>query len=59
MKTLTHAAFLEWAERAGLGLDPQYPHSAVLAFRPDPQHDRFWELSAPSSTSTPEETPTR
>src|SRR5262249_39732502 len=22
----------------------RYPHSAVLTFRPNPQHDRFWEV---------------
>jgi hypothetical protein len=46
MKTLTEAAFLAWADRAGLCLDPQYPESAVLVFRPDPQQDRFWEVPA-------------
>ena len=35
MKTLTEAAFLAWADGAGLCLDPQYPKSAVLVFRPD------------------------
>lgn len=44
MRTLTESAFLAWAEGAGLGLDPQYPHSAVLTFKPDPHHDRFWEV---------------
>src|SRR4029079_516495 len=44
MKTLTEAAFLAWADGVGLGLDPKYPHSAVLVFRPDPQQDRFWEV---------------
>jgi len=46
MKTLTEAAFLAWADGAGLCLDPQYPESAVLVFRPDLQHDRFWEIPA-------------
>lgn len=46
MKTLTEAAFLAWAEGAGLGLDPQYPDSAVLVFRPDPHQERFWEIPA-------------
>jgi hypothetical protein len=46
MKTLTEAAFLAWADRAGLCLDPQYPESAVLVFRPDPHQDRFWEIPA-------------
>ena len=44
MKTLTEAAFLAWADRAGLCLDPQFPESAVLVFRPDPRQDRFWEV---------------
>jgi hypothetical protein len=46
VKTLTEAAFLEWADHAGMCLDPKYPHSAVLVFRPDPQHRRFWEVPA-------------
>jgi hypothetical protein len=46
MKTLTEVTFLAWADRAGLTLDPQYPDSAVLVFRPDPQEDRFWEIPA-------------
>lgn len=46
MNTLTEAAFLVWADRAGLSLDPRYPESAVLVFRPDPQQDRFWEVPA-------------
>ena len=46
MKTLTESAFLTWADGAGLCLDPQYPESAVLVFRPDPQQDRFWEIPA-------------
>lgn len=44
MKTLTEEAFLAWAERAGMGLDPRYPRSAVLMFQPDPQQSRFWEV---------------
>ena len=46
METLTEAAFLAWAGGAGLGLDPKYPHSAVLVFQPDPHQDRFWEVPA-------------
>ena len=46
MKTLDEAAFLAWADGAGLSLDPRYPESAVLVFRPDPQQDRFWEVPA-------------
>lgn len=44
MKTLPEAAFLAWAERAGLGLDPRYPHSAVLGFQGERHDDRFWEV---------------
>jgi hypothetical protein len=36
--------FIAWADGAGYQLDPRYPHSAVLQFRPDPQLDRFWEV---------------
>ena len=46
MKRLTETAFLAWADGAGLCLDPQYPASAVLVFRPDPQQDRFWDVPA-------------
>ena len=42
MKTHREDEFLGWAERSGFQIDPQYPHSAVLTFRPDPKHDRFW-----------------
>jgi len=42
MKTHRDEDFLAWAERAGFQIDPRYPHSAVLAFNPDPEHDRFW-----------------
>jgi hypothetical protein len=42
MKTHREEDFLAWAERAGFHIDPRYPHSAVLAFNPDPEHDRFW-----------------
>ena len=44
VRTLTEAAFLSWADGAGLRLDPQYPQSAVLVFRHDLHHDRFWEI---------------
>jgi hypothetical protein len=43
MKTLTESAFLAWAERSGLCLDPRYPHSAVLSFA-HPHSSRFWEV---------------
>jgi len=42
MRTHTEDEFLAWTERAGFRLDPRYPHSAVLAFHPDPEQDRFW-----------------
>ena len=44
MQALPESAFLAWADKSGLWLDPQYPASAVLAFRPDPHQDRFWEV---------------
>jgi hypothetical protein len=44
MRTLAEADFLRWAEKNGLGLDEQYPDSAVLTFRPDSGHDRFWAV---------------
>jgi hypothetical protein len=44
MKTHSEAQFLAWAERSGLHIDPRYPQSAVLAFRPDPEQDRFWQV---------------
>ena len=47
MRTLTETAFLAWADAAGLCLDPQYPRSAVLVFRPNSeQNSRFWEVPA-------------
>ena len=42
MRTVAEADFLRWAEVRGLGLDPQYPESAVLTFRPDAGNARFW-----------------
>jgi hypothetical protein len=44
MRTLAENDFLRWAENNGLGLDEQYPDSAVLTFRPDPCQDRFWSI---------------
>ena len=44
MRTHREDEFLEWAERSGFQIDPRYPHSAVLTFRPDPGYDRFWEV---------------
>lgn len=44
MRTHQEDDFLAWAERAGFGLDPRYPRSAVLTFRPASEHDRFWEV---------------
>jgi hypothetical protein len=42
VKTLSESAFLAWADAAGLCLDPRYPHSAVLTFRPEEKNARFW-----------------
>jgi len=42
MKTHREEEFIAWAERTGFQIDPRYPQSAVLTFRPDPEHDRFW-----------------
>jgi hypothetical protein len=44
MRTLTENDFFRWAESNGLGFDEHYPDSAVLTFRPDPHHDRFWSV---------------
>ncbi len=44
MTTHSEDQFLAWAERAGFQIDARYPHSAVLTFRPDSEHDRFWEV---------------
>lgn len=41
MKTLTEDEFLKWAAIKGLGLDPQYPQSAVLTFQSESER-RFW-----------------
>jgi hypothetical protein len=42
MRTLTEQTFLGWAEDHGLGLDPQYPKSAVLTFASGSGDSRFW-----------------
>jgi len=42
MRALAEAEFLSWAEDHGLGLDPQYPKSAVLTFRAGSADARFW-----------------
>jgi hypothetical protein len=44
MRTHREDEFLAWAGRSGFEIDPRYPHSAVLTFRPDPQQDRFCEV---------------
>src|SRR5262245_27670340 len=44
MRTHREDEFLAWADRSGFQIDPRYPHSAVLTFRPDPEQDRFWEV---------------
>jgi len=43
MKTVTEDEFLQWASTKGLGLNPKYPHSAVLDFHADSE-SRFWEV---------------
>jgi hypothetical protein len=50
--SLTEKSFLKWANDRGMGLDDQYPESAVLSFKPDLQQDRFWEIP-----SNPEQRP--
>jgi hypothetical protein len=44
MRTHREDEFLAWAERSGFQIDARYPRSAVLTFRPDSEHDRFWEV---------------
>jgi hypothetical protein len=44
MRALAEAEFLSWAEDRGLGLDPQYPQSAVLSFRAGSSDARFWSV---------------
>src|SRR5690349_20341543 len=46
MKTLSVDDFLRWAATKELGLDPRYPQSAVLTFRHDERHARFWSVPA-------------
>jgi len=41
MRTITEKEFLRWAVGKGLGLDPQYPDSAVLEFHGG-SDSRFW-----------------
>ena len=43
VKTLTENDFLVWAKGKGLGLDPQYPDSAVLDFQGG-SDARFWNV---------------
>lgn len=47
MRTQREDEFLAWADRSGFQIDPRYPESAVLTFRPNPEHDRFWEVPLP------------
>jgi hypothetical protein len=47
MKTHPEEGFVAWAERSGFQIDPRYPESAVLTFRPDKEHDRFWRVPNP------------
>jgi hypothetical protein len=41
MRSLPEEEFLRWAASKSLGLDPKYPHSAVLDFRGGSE-SRFW-----------------
>jgi hypothetical protein len=43
MRTITEQEFLRWAAGKNLGLDPQYPDSAVLDFR-GTSESRFWAV---------------
>ena len=43
MRTVTEDEFLRWAAGKGLGLAPQYPHSAVLEFHGG-SDSRFWNV---------------
>jgi hypothetical protein len=43
MKTLTEDKFLKWASTKGLGLDPDFPQSAVLDFKARSE-SRFWKV---------------
>jgi hypothetical protein len=52
VQNLTERSFLNWANDSGMGLDDQYPGSAVLSFKSDLQQDRFWEIP-----SNPEQRP--
>jgi hypothetical protein len=42
MKTLSEQEFLRRVEQSGIGVDPRYPQSAVLRFRPESGDARFW-----------------
>jgi hypothetical protein len=48
LRTHSEAEFLDWAKGYDLGLDPQYPNSAVLTFTAGSRDARFWSVpSAP------------
>jgi hypothetical protein len=42
MRTFGEADLLAWAESRAMGVDRRYPASAILTFRPDSGHDRYW-----------------
>ena len=44
MTTSTEKYFLDWAAAKGLGIDPAYPHSAVLSFDVGGDSSRFWRI---------------
>ena len=43
MRTVSEHEFLRWADGKGIGLDPQYPGSAVLEFQGGSEA-RFWSV---------------
>ena len=44
MRVLSEADLLAWAEDRAMGLDQRHRDLAILTFRPDPGHDRFWSV---------------
>lgn len=46
MKTITEKEFLSWANNNGMGMAEGFPDVAILTFKPDLNHDRFWIIPA-------------
>jgi hypothetical protein len=46
MKTHSEPAFLRWAEKRGIVVDPAYPNSAALTFQNQSHESRFWVVPA-------------